>query len=151
MASKTVTIRDAVIADFNAAGVSYFGSVHPFTATARWYDQGDNTQDGLGVYVLGDTLTDTLAARDRIGSDVSIIVHVNKKLTLDVSQEIDECDSLIELVELMAKFYRFQTPRVAGVGSLMDPVEVQLPSRKMLNKFRRFYAWTRLIFRVYEQ
>lgn len=142
MASIVEQVRDGVVADFNAAGVAHFGAVLTTTVDSKWFDATDHTTTGLGVHVIGDGFRSTRLTRKSEGIEVDVIVHVNKKLDGDTIAEVDD---LAELVEAFEKFY-FTTAEISTVPATLRSTSVQLPTRKMLNKSRRFYAWARLTF-----
>ncbi len=142
MAGTTEQVRDGVVLDFNAAGVGYFGSALTATVGAAWFDQSDNTAAGLAVNVMADGMRTTRLTRASERIEVDLIVHVNKKLEGDTVAEVD---ALSELVERFERFY-YETARVSSVAASLLASSLQLPTRKMLNKSRRFYAWARLTF-----
>lgn len=142
MSALIADLRDGIVTDFNAAGVAYFGT--SFTADAKWFDQSDNTDEALGVHVIGDGQRTTRLARDRQQIDLDVIVHVVKKLSGDATAEVDALALLLERCE---RFY-YATARVSTIAADLSASSLQLPSRKMLNKSRRFYGWARLTFQT---
>lgn len=135
-------VRNGVVADFNSAGVAYFGAALTTTVGSAWFDQSDNTATGLAVNVIGDGMRSTRLTRNSEGIEVDVIVHVNKKLDGD---SVAEVDALAELTEAFERFY-YETPKISSVHATLRASSLQLPTRKMLNKSRRFYAWARLTF-----
>lgn len=145
--SADTSVRDGVIVDFNAAGTAYFGVTHPFTADAKWFDQTDQTATGLEVHILCDGHAKERITRNSQKVDVSLIAHVVKLLSGDTVAEVD---GLVDLIEKMESFY-YETERVSTVKATLMTSALQLPSRKMLNKSRRFYGWARLNFQCLNQ
>lgn len=145
--SAIATVRDGVITDINAAGTAYFGTAHPFTAVAKWFDPKDHTTEGLAVSVLGDQQRTVRLTRDRQQLEIDIIAHVTKKLTGDT---VDEVDALMDLCELLERYY-YEEERISTVKGTLSSSLLQLPSRKQLNQAGRFYAWARLTFNCVNQ
>ncbi len=135
-------VRDGVIVDFNAAGTAYFGASHPFTADAKWFDQSEQTVTTLEVHVIPDTQIKERLTRNSQKVDASLIVHVTKKLS---GATVAEVDGLTDLVEKMESFY-YENESVSTLKASLMTSSLQLPTRKMLNKSGRFYAWVRLNF-----
>ncbi len=133
-------VRDAVVAEFNAAGFAHFGVT--FTASAKWADRTDNTSSDLVVAVLPDGSRKERLTRDRQALEVDLIVHVKKKLATD---DVAEVDALAALLSLFEEFY-YERERVASVPASLKSSALQLPTRKQLNTARQFYGWVRLTF-----
>lgn len=144
--SIAATIRDAIVADFNAAGTAYFGVAHPFTATAKWFEQISNTDETLRVAVIPDQQRTTRTTRGYLATDVDILVHMQRKLSIG-SQESGQTDQLFDVLEKLERYYYTQAARVAGVATLVES-QVQLPMRKHLKDGGRWYGYARLTFRV---
>lgn len=133
-------VRDAVIAEFNAAGVGHFGVA--FTASAKWAERTDNTSTDLVVNVLPDGSRKERLTRNRQTIEVDLIVHVKKKLATD---DVAEVDALAALLSLFEEYY-YEHERVATIAASLKSSALQLPTRKQLNTARQFYGWVRLTF-----
>lgn len=142
MAGIVEQVRDGVVVDFNAAGVAHFGAALTTSFSAKWFDATDHTTAGLVAHVIGDEMRSQRLTRNSEGIEVDVIVHLNKKLDGDT---IAEVDSLAELLEKCEAFY-YSTASVSTVKATLRSSALQLPTRKMLNKSRRFYGWARLTF-----
>lgn len=138
--SAITTVRDGVKTDFNAAGAAYFGLA--FTATEKWFEVKDNTDEALSVLIIGDQQRTSRLARDRQTIEVDIIAHVRKKLTADTVAEVD---ALVAVMELMERYY-YENARISTVKGTLSNSTLQLPSRKQLSLSGRFYGWARLTF-----
>lgn len=138
--SVITTVRDGVKADFNSAGVGYFGIA--FTASEKWFEVKDHTDEALSVLIIGDQQRTSRLTRDRQRVEVDIITHVRKKLSADT---VSEVDALVGMMELMERYY-YDNARISTVKGTLQNSTLQLPSRKQLSQSGRFYGWARLTF-----
>lgn len=140
-------VRNGVVADLNAAGTAYFGVTYPFTAAAAWYVAIDQTSEALRVDVIADSHRTERLARGYRQGDVDILVHMQQKLSIG-ALESGQADGLVDVLQKIEQYYYTQRLRVSTVPASLVASQIQLPMRKHLKDGGRFYAWSRLTFRV---
>ena len=145
MAGAVEQLRDGVVSELNAAGVAAFGSLW-IPSAAAWFDATDNQEAARKILVIPDQKRTSRETRGMRRLEVDLVVMVTQGLTGDA---IADVDGLCEMLERIERYYYIRTGTTTPWATLQSS-SIQLPSRKNLNKSRRFYGFTRLTFTMME-
>lgn len=145
MAGVVEQLRAGVVSELNAAGTAQFGALW-VPCASEWFDVVEQSEAGLRINVLPDGKRTSRETRGMRRLEVDLIVHVTQGLTGDTVAEVD---ALCEMLERIESYY-FTRRGVATPWATLQASSLQLPTRKSLNKLRRFYGYTRLTFTLME-
>lgn len=145
MAGALQLVRDAVVAELNGAGQQVFGS-HWVPATPQWFDATDQQDQGTKIIVVPDGKRTSRQTRNSQQIIVDLVVMVTKGLPDDTISDVDQLCEMLEKIEA----YYYSVKGIASPKASLAASQIQLPSRKNLNKSRRFYGFTQLSFMLLE-
>lgn len=146
MAGAVEELRAAVVTQLNTAGVATFGSAW-VPAVSQWFDATQQDETATKIVVLPDGKRTSRETRGMRRLEIDLIVHLTKGLTGD---SVAEVDALCEMLEQVERYYYTITGTTSPWATLQSS-SMQLPTRKSLNKLRRFYGFTRLTFTMMEK
>jgi hypothetical protein len=146
VAGAVEQLRAAVVSQLNAAGVAAFGALW-VPAVSEWFDVTQQDDGSLKISVLPDGKRTSRETRGSRRLEVDLIVHVTKGLAGDT---IAEVDALCEMLEAVERYY-YTAVGTTSPWATLQSSSLQLPTRKSLNKLRRFYGFARLTFTMMEK